>query len=96
MDGINLWRPNLEMGHSSNYYDHETTLADIHTYSLDDDPDGKAYIGESSCFMEIDDTTFAIHYRLPVSLDAMQAGQYRSDLLAEMDGILQSITWRTA
>jgi len=50
-------------------------------------------VGEYTCALEIDSRIFSITYRLPVSLEAIQAGQYRADILAEMDAILQSIIW---
>ena len=91
-DGIALWRPKLEAGFTDGYADGSLTFAGIISPTrLYDTPDANGYVGEFTCALEINNRIFSITYRLPVSLEAIQAGQYRADLLAEMDDILQSI-----
>lgn len=94
VDGIALWRPKVETGLTDGYSDGSLTFASIISPTLlYNETNANGYIGEYTCSPEINDRIFAFTYRLPVSPEEIQVGQYRADILAEMDGILQSIIW---
>lgn len=93
-DGVASWRPRVEKGHAGGYNDDTLTFVTIISPThLTDTVDSKGYLGSYTCSLEIEAKIFAIDYRLPLSLDAIEAGQHRADIVAEMDGILQSIIW---
>lgn len=95
IDGVELWRIKAEAGLINGFSDNNSSYLDIIApVSLYKQADASGFWGSYTCEPQINNVGVQISYRLPVSVDDLKAGRFRRDLLAEMDQILTSITWK--
>jgi hypothetical protein len=95
IDDREAWRAKAEAGFVNSYHDGQVAFIDIISpASLPDQTDKNGQAGLYTCSFDMDGRVLSVSYKLPVSVEDLKAGRYRADLLAEMDGILTSITWR--
>jgi len=93
VDDLRVWRAKAEAGFVNGYHDDQRAFIDIIAPALMyDKPTQDDYIGEYTCSLEAKGKVLSISYVLPVSANDLKAGQFRADILAEMDYILTSIS----
>ena len=79
-----VWRIKAEEGLINGYHDSQCAFISI-VSPIDD----RRY----TCSLQTHGQVLGIDYMLPVSADDIRMGRFRSDILAEMDYILDSISW---
>jgi hypothetical protein len=95
VDGVDLWRIRAESGEINGFSNENSSYLDIIApLALYKQPDASGFWGSYTCEPQINNVGVQICYRFPVSLDELKAGHFRQDLLAEMDQILASLTWK--
>ena len=94
IDGTEVWRTKAETGIVNGFFMGDVTFLEvISPEELYPEPDEDGYSGQYVCRFVISDHLTAISYRLPLSLENLEAGQVNLELLAEMDEIMTSLTW---
>jgi hypothetical protein len=95
IDDVELWRIKAEQGYINSYSDDNiSNIQIISPLTLNKQPDSAGYWGKYTCEPQISNHSVSIFYQLPFSETEIKAGKVKPDILAEMDHILISLTWR--
>lgn len=98
VDDVEIWRIKAEQGEINGFFDDNLSFIDIISpLELYKEPKIDEYgtdWGSYTCEPQISNHGVRIDYLLPVSLANLQAGNFSQEILAEMDNILISLTWR--
>lgn len=94
IDGTEVWRTRAENGIVNGFFMGDMSFLEIISpVELYSEPDENGYSGQYVCRFVISDHLTAISYRLPLSVESLEAGEADIALLAEMDSIMASLTW---